>query len=243
MMNHKPKPILRSEKFRFCCSPEVSCFNECCRNLNQFLTPYDIIRLKNHLGLSSSEFLDGHCRWHIGPETGLPIVTLKEGDPVYRTCRYLSPQGCTVYSHRPSSCRIYPLIRTVGFNPETREATESFMLLKEPHCRGFNEPVEQAIDKWISDQGLTEYNLYNDELMAFISRKRRLLPGPLDDYNRKRVFMALYDLDTLREIIKETGQLEGFEIDKTALASALENDLMLLKLGIQWLNETLFGKS
>ena len=117
------------------------------------------------------------------------------------------------------------------------------MLLKEPHCRGFNEPVEQAIDKWISDQGLTEYNLYNDELMAFISRKRRLLPGPLDDYNRKRVFMALYDLDTLREIIKETGQLEGFEIDKTALASALENDLMLLKLGIQWLNETLFGKS
>ncbi len=44
--------------FRFACNPGVACFNECCRDLNQFLTPYDVLRLKRGLGLSSRQFLD-----------------------------------------------------------------------------------------------------------------------------------------------------------------------------------------
>ena len=239
-MNCKPTPIQREMPFRFRCSPEASCFTDCCRNLNQFLTPYDILRLKNHLGLRSGEFLENHCRWHIGPETGLPIVTLKEAEPVHRTCRFLSPQGCRVYAHRPSSCRIYPLIRTVGYNPSTRRSSEAFMLLQEPHCRGFDQPTEQTVDKWMTDQGLDAYNRSNDELMAFISRKRRSLPGPLTDENRRRVFTALYDLDALRDHMQKNGRLEGLDIDPAEMNAAMEDDLALLRLGIRWLNVALF---
>ena len=38
------------DTFRFRCHPGVGCFNRCCRNLNLFLYPYDVIRLRNRLG-------------------------------------------------------------------------------------------------------------------------------------------------------------------------------------------------
>lgn len=243
MPHFKPKPIPHGRPFRFRCSPQLSCFNACCRDLNQFLTPYDIVRLKHHLKASSGEFLKRHCRWHIGPETGLPVVTLKEAEPVYRTCRFLSPQGCSVYAHRPSSCRMYPLIRTLGYRPETGETREAYMLLREPHCRGFDARRGQTVDEWISDQGLAEYNRHNDALMAFISRKRRLRPGPLDDLGRRRVFTALYDLDALRERVGEEEGLEGLVIGPAEMRAAISDDLALLELGIRWLNATLFAQS
>ena len=50
--------IKENDTFCFRCHPKVACFNLCCRNLNLFLYPYDVIRLKQSLGLSSDEFLD-----------------------------------------------------------------------------------------------------------------------------------------------------------------------------------------
>ncbi|MDA8405004.1 MAG: YkgJ family cysteine cluster protein, partial [Desulfobacteraceae bacterium] len=40
------------DTFAFRCHPGAACFNQCCRNLNFFLNPYDIIRLKKHLNIS-----------------------------------------------------------------------------------------------------------------------------------------------------------------------------------------------
>ncbi|HKJ01944.1 MAG TPA: hypothetical protein VJ997_05800, partial [Longimicrobiales bacterium] len=46
------------DPFNFACHPGVSCFNCCCHDVNVFLTPYDVMRLKNRLGIKSGEFLD-----------------------------------------------------------------------------------------------------------------------------------------------------------------------------------------
>ena len=35
--------------FKFSCHPKVSCFNQCCRDVNIFLTPYDVLRMKKRL--------------------------------------------------------------------------------------------------------------------------------------------------------------------------------------------------
>ena len=242
MMTCSPTPIGRDQSFRFHCSPSVSCFNECCRNLNQFLTPYDIVRLKSHLDLGSGDFLARYTRWHIGPQTGLPIITLKEAESVHRTCPFLTTQGCSVYPHRPSSCRIYPLIRTVGNQTDSEQATEAFLLLKEPHCKGFEQDAVQSVDRWIADQGIAEYNRFNDELTSFIIRKIRFLSGPLEDSIRRRVWTALYDLDAFRSLIKERGQLGGIDIDKVEMDLAMNDDLVLLRLGLRWLNATLFDQ-
>ena len=48
------------DKFRFACHPGVSCFNRCCHDVNIFLTPYDLLRLKNRLHMSSEEFIAEH---------------------------------------------------------------------------------------------------------------------------------------------------------------------------------------
>ncbi|RUA03022.1 MAG: YkgJ family cysteine cluster protein, partial [Deltaproteobacteria bacterium] len=50
-------PLSTKDTFIFHCHPEISCFNGCCRDLNQFLYPYDILRLTGHLKLHSSQFL------------------------------------------------------------------------------------------------------------------------------------------------------------------------------------------
>ncbi len=58
-MNHtEPFEYLEDNSFSFACHPGLSCFTECCRDLRLALTPYDILRLKNRLGLASNDFLD-----------------------------------------------------------------------------------------------------------------------------------------------------------------------------------------
>ena len=50
--------VLTSEDdFRFECRPGLECFTRCCRDITIFLTPYDVLRMKNALNISSGDFL------------------------------------------------------------------------------------------------------------------------------------------------------------------------------------------
>lgn len=234
-------PISLQESFSFACHPEVPCFNECCRDLNQFLTPYDILRLKNHLGLSSGQFLEQYTSQHVGPESGLPIITLKPCDQKDLICPFVTPKGCRVYDDRPSSCRTYPLMRGISRSRETGEMTEQFMVLKESHCCGFNSGKTRTVQQWLDEQGLSIYNEINDKLMQIISLKNRRLPGVLDIKARHLFFTALYDLDSFRSQITGNGLLADFQFDSLLVDKALEDDLALLEIGIKWVERVLFG--
>ena len=237
-------PIGLDETFRFECSPEVTCFNECCRDLNQTLYPYDILRLKKGLGLSSSEFLKRYTTRHIGPESGLPIVTLKTNDARRLTCPLVTEKGCSVYSDRPSSCRTYPLARAISRCRETGNISERFALLKERHCLGFKKRKGQTVRQWIKDQEIEVYNHINDQLMEVISAKNRLPPGPLDLKSRDLFYMALYDLDSFRTRIFENSLFDHFEADPQMLETARTDDTALLEIGMEWVKQVLFkGKT
>jgi len=232
-------PITLPDSFCFTCHPEVPCFNECCRDLNQFLTPYDILRLKNHLGLSSGQFLEQYTSQHVGPESGLPIITLKPDDQQHLTCPFVTPKGCRVYENRPSSCRIYPLMRGVARSRQTGRMTEQFMVLKEPHCCGFYTGRTRTVQQWIDEQGLAIYNEINDKMMQIISLKNSRMPGVLDLKARHLFFTALYDLDSFRSQIADNGLLANLQIDSSLLDKALEDDLALLEVGIKWVERVL----
>jgi Fe-S-cluster containining protein len=234
--------IAPEETFRFACSPAVACFNECCRNLNQFLYPYDILRLKKGLEMSSGEFLERYTIQHIGPESGLPIVALKTVHAEGSKCPFVSGKGCRVYPHRPSSCRIYPLMRAISRNRESGKITERFMLLNEPHCLGFNEPKKQTVRQWIKDQGVETDNEINDKLMEIISLKNQLQPGPLDRKSRQRFYTALYDLDNFRNQVFNHNLLDDFDVHPKKLAAAGTNDTALLEVALAWVKRVLFGK-
>ena len=234
-------PISRHEAFCFNCTPDVPCFNACCRDLNQFLTPYDILRLKNHLGLSSEQFLSRYTSQHTGSESGLPIVTLKPSDGHDLLCPFVTEVGCRVYENRPSSCRMYPLVRAVSRSRESGEISERFLLLKEPHCLGFNQGHPRTVQQWMADQKIADYNAINDKLMQIISLKNRRMPGVLDLKSQRQFFTALYDLDGFRSRIINQGLLDDFRIDSSMMDKALEDDVALLEMGMKWIEHALFG--
>jgi Fe-S-cluster containining protein len=240
-VNEHLTPIGRDEQFKFACTPEVACFNECCRDLNQFLYPYDVLRLKKGLGLSSGEFLERCTIQHIGPESGLPVVALKATDPERLTCPFVTEKGCRVYPDRPSSCRIYPLMRAISRNRETGKMTERFMLLTEPHCLGFQAPKEQTVRQWVIDQDIAVYNRINDQLMEIISLKNRLHPGALDLETRRRFYTALYDLDEFRNRLFSQPLANKFEVDPEKLRAAEIDDAALLEVGIEYVKKVLLN--
>ncbi|MBW2450147.1 MAG: YkgJ family cysteine cluster protein [Deltaproteobacteria bacterium] len=235
-------PISLQESFHFSCSPDVPCFNECCRDLNQFLTPYDILRLKNHLKLSSGKFLRKYTSQHTGPESGLPIITLKPIDPYKLICPFVTDTGCRVYENRPSSCRTYPLMRAVTRSRSTGEMTPQFMVLRESHCLGFEEGKTRTLRQWIDEQGLAVYNENNDKLMQIISLKNRLIQGPLDMKSSHHFYTALYDLDDFRLQIQNNGLLDNFDVNSNIMDAALENDVALLDLALIWIKHVLFNR-
>ncbi|MBW1988239.1 MAG: YkgJ family cysteine cluster protein [Deltaproteobacteria bacterium] len=205
----EPKEIFPGQAFCFSCGPGLSCFNACCRDLNQFLTPYDILRLKGNLALSSEEFLGQWADIHTGPQTGLPVVTLKPAGPEGE-CPFLSPQGCRVYPDRPSSCRAYPLVRLVGRNRATGQVSERWFLLREDHCRGFEESASITPEQWVESQELLPYNRMNDRFMTVLAAKNRLGPGPLPEGLERDFRLACYGLDSFGPLL-EQGRIPGAE--------------------------------
>ncbi len=207
------------DKFRFSCHKGIECFNKCCYDLSLFLTPYDIIRLKNRLGLTSTEFLKRYTRCHIGYQTGLPVVTLKMRDDL--RCPFVTDDGCSVYEDRPGSCRLYPLARVKIGNGEI------YYIVREEHCMGFEENKVWTVEEWIKDQGAIEYNRMNDLFMRVISKKNEI-GRELSDEELRIVYLACFDVDRFRKYAMEKS------------LSLPESDVEIMKFGINWVvNEVL----
>ena len=77
MKDVEPTKLTKNRKFKFRCHKGVKCFTQCCSQINILLTPYDIIRMKNRLGMSSEEFLEKYTTMDIEEKTSHPFVMLK----------------------------------------------------------------------------------------------------------------------------------------------------------------------
>lgn len=240
-MENEITPIAASENFCFACHPDVPCFNECCQDLNQSLTPYDIMRLKNGLGISSRDFLKKYTAEHVGPETGFPIITLKPISSEEKKCPFVTQKGCSVYEDRPASCRIYPLARGLARNRQTGEMIEQFALIKESHCLGFKETKSQNASEWTKSQEMEVYNEINDLLMEIIALKNHMIPGPLDIRARHIFHMSLYDIDTFKTQVFENDLLKDFNLDEDTVKAIETDDLLLLRFGFRFVKKALFN--
>lgn len=183
------------DTFNFYCHPGIPCFNACCKGLTLILMPYDIVRLKNCLNMSSTEFLDKYTTWHIGAATGLPVVTLKLVD---NACPFVTEKGCAVYQDRPASCRLYPLVRMKSLNDEY------YHVVYEEFCEGHKQSREWSVREWIEDQGAKVYNEMNDIFMELVLGVYSM-GKTLNDDEMAKFYIACYDVDALRKLSDELG--------------------------------------
>lgn len=232
------KPIDIGDRFQFQCHRGVPCFNHCCQDLNQALTPYDVLMVRKHLDLSWRAFKEAYAALHIGPGTGLTVVSLRFDEAAGKRCPFVGDQGCRVYAARPSSCRLYPLARAFSRSPDNGGVTEHFALLQEAHCRGFEQRPWITAGQWIADQQLAPFFQANDALLELIALKNRLGKGPLPPIQQQWAQMALYDLDALKRHASE-GQLPGISLLGLDPPSEADTDEPWLVWGMAWIKQVL----
>ncbi|GFM38152.1 YkgJ family cysteine cluster protein [Desulfovibrio psychrotolerans] len=230
--------IKPGQSFRFACHPKVACFNACCHDLNMPLAPYDVLRLRQELGIDSEEFIGVYTTVGQYP-SGYPVLHLKMSPSPDRACFFLSPAGCTVYPGRSAACRTYPLGRATR-EDDAGNPLEQYFLVQEPHCLGFSEPAEWTTETWLRDQELTEYNRLNDRYMHLMALQQRT-GRVLAQKHATLCTLSLYQLDRFEGFIRSMGLLDRLDLTEERKARILEDETARLEFGFDWLELVLYG--
>ncbi len=230
------RKLTLDDVFEFACYPGISCYNLCCYDVNLVLSPYDFLRLRKALGLSSRDFLERYAELHLGDVTQLPVVAVKMNLHDF-SCPFLREEGCSVYPDRPASCRTYPLARFTGRDEEGKPF-EIYRIIRETHCKGHFERRPISVRDWIKEQGLEPYYEFND-LFSEIVFARQHMDRPLTADELDLIYLACYGLESFRELL-EKGTLPKGDLFGEALKKALEDEAELLRFGLRYLKETIF---
>jgi Fe-S-cluster containining protein len=231
---------LENGLFQFACHPKVPCFNECCRRLDLVLTPYDLLRLRQALGISSDEFLDRYALVEPG-QNGWTQARLKMNEDPEKTCPFLADQGCAVYEHRPGACRCYPLGRATRGGRAGGPLEEAFFLVKETHCQGFAQGPAWNPADWIEDQGLAPYLEFSDLFLPLITRQPMDSDPKVLEQKARVFFAACYNLEKFREFVLKSRLRHLFDLSPELLAQIAESELDLLRFAFKWVGFSVFG--
>lgn len=241
--NILPEKLTLDSPLQFACHPGVSCFTACCHNIKIILTPYDILILRRRLNIPAHEFITQYTEPTYLEKTDIPGVQIKlTGEK--NGCPFVTPEGCTVYTDRPSACRYYPVGMADFHEGGTDDAAEEkfFFLVKEPHCKGHEEPKRWTIRDWRADQGVDVRDEMNKEWLRLVMRRKSFgLQATLSDAAKRMFFMASTDLDTFRKFVFESSFLDTYEVDADTVAKIREDDVELMLFSFRYLANTLFG--
>lgn len=229
--------------FRFGCHPGVSCFNKCCSDVNIFLSPYDVLRMKRRLGMTSSEFLDRYALLPVQKDMTTPVVMLRMNDDELKTCPFLTEGGCGIYTDRPWPCRMYPLgLAAQKDTPDGWRGERFYFLLQEEGCRGFEEPGEWTVSEWLDDQDIGEYDEWGEAYKELTLHQFFADGGILSPEKMEMLFTGSYDLDKFREFVFQSTLLKRFDVDEDFVEEMRYDDEALLRFAFLWLRFSLFGE-
>jgi len=234
---------LGQASFHFRCHKDISCFTDCCADLSLILTPYDVLRLKRRLGITSGEFIDRYTEPKLDEPFRFPMIRMLMNEDDRRTCPFVTPAGCSVYEDRPAACRIYPLGRAALSLENPNEKTrERFFLVREPHCRGFEEEREWTATEWMAGEGVDEYNAMNDPWLRILTSRKGLGSEPDTQQKLAMFYMASYNLDRFRDFVLSRLFTERFELDSKTAEALESDDVALMAFAFEWLRFSLFGE-
>ncbi|MFZ5450859.1 MAG: YkgJ family cysteine cluster protein [Thermodesulfobacteriota bacterium] len=219
--------------FKFHCHGGLPCFNQCCRTPTILLSPYDLLRLKQALGLTSREFLEKYTRREIDQWSNLPLVFMD----AYRTeepaCPFLGLKGCTVYEHRPAACRLFPI--TMGSQLTEQGVVDYYFCRRLDYCRGFAEDQEWTLTSWMADQGFTECHQGRREWLEILLRRGLSGPQGVDAKVQDLFATISYDFDQFRQNLSEPEVLQAAAAACLTLEELQRDDLALLNFSYRYL--------
>jgi Fe-S-cluster containining protein len=237
------KPIGK-KPFLFDCHCEIGCFGMCCKDVDMYLYPYDIIRMKNRLGMDSREFLEKHTFSALRDNPFFPSVMLKMADGPGMPCPFLVAQGCSIYEDRPSSCRTYPLERGVSRAKDSGGREDFYFLKRATHCLGHGEQRPWSVDDWILDQQIQPYNEMNDLWVDLdsIFRTDSWGKGPEGEKKFRMAFMACFNVDGFRDFVFKSSFLTRFSISAQRIDGMKTDDVEMMRFGFEWVQFFATGK-
>jgi uncharacterized protein len=202
------------------------------------LTPYDIIRMKKRLGLSSDEFLKKYTHTHIDEKSSShPFAVLKMMDDEEGKCPFVTPEGCSIYEDRPANCRYYPVGKGLMIKDSEKGPgpVDFYFFIREPNCRGYDEDEEWSIETWRRAQGVDLYDEMNKEWNEIQLRRDNPGQPKLDPNKQPLIYMASYNVDKFRTFVFESRFLDLFDIDSEEVDKMKTDDIALMKFGFKYL--------
>ncbi|MHB8353529.1 MAG: YkgJ family cysteine cluster protein [Burkholderiales bacterium] len=238
-----PEMFDGTKSIQFRCHKGIACFNACCKSIDIGLTPYDILRLKRRLGISSTEFLEHFTFPFEMEKDGIAGVKLK---PVENgsACQFMTEDGCSVYEDRPSACRYYPVALLSMRRQDEYVDRDAYALVVEEHCLGHKEERHLTIDEYRKEQGLDEYDQLSRGWRQLILKKKSSGPtiGKPSKRSLQLFFMTCYDVDRFRDFVASDVFNSLYDIPGSDLDKFLSDDVELMQFGFRFLRQVLFGE-
>jgi len=146
----------RDSAFSYACH---AC-SRCCFHKIIHLNPYEVARLAQNRGNSTTEFLSRY--------TAANGTALKQQDD--GACVFLTSQGCGVHSDRPLVCRLYPLGRQVT------ATGEEWFSETVPHQESAGEyGTDGTVDAFLSKQGAHPFIEAVDRYVELVGQMSHVL--------------------------------------------------------------------
>ncbi len=226
-------------RFNFSCHSGLECFTECCGKIEIILSPYDVLRIKQVLGVTSEEFLLTYTRLVNLKGVKLPFFMLRMTGG--GRCPFVTPGGCSIYADRPLACRYYPIGLGL-FRERGAGGGDFYFPIKEPYCRGYGEEKEWTIREWRRSQGIDDYDRVNKDWFDIILMKNLLAPDLDPDERSQRLYiLCSFNPDGFGRFVFESRFLDLHRVDDRTVERIREDEVELLRFGLRWLKGVLFG--
>jgi Fe-S-cluster containining protein len=237
-----PKILEEDTKIQFRCHKGISCFNACCKKADITLTPYDVLRLKKRLGMSSGDFLKQHTVPFEMDGDKVPGIKMRTDEA--GACLFVTEQGCSVYEDRPAACRYYPVGHLAMKPKDEKTERTSYFLVQEEHCKGHQEAREISIGDYRKEQEVEAYDDMNHEWYQIMLKKKSAGPtvGKPPEMSLQLFFMCSYDLDRFRRFVLSESFKNTYLLEDETYAELERDDEALLKFGYRLLKHVLFGE-
>jgi len=166
-------------------------------------------------------------------------------DNAEKTCPFLVSEGCSVYTDRPGTCRMFPVEPGIYYDENSNASRHLFFFRPPDFCLGRHGTRQWQPRSWLKNQNS---QIYHQMAIEWSDLKRRFQDDPWggegpNGRRGKMAFMALYNIDQFREFVFNSSFLRRYRVPHGMLKQIRTRDRELLLFGFDWVRAFLWGIS